>query len=417
MQIGYACLAVAVPNTRIKSCILKNADEVRLSELVAHNLNSLEAMIDYNIQNGIRLFRISSDIIPFGSSMAVQLPWAEMFSERLAAIGLKIRNAGLRVSMHPGQYTVLNSPDCAVADKAAEDLRYHARVLDSMGLDRSHRIVLHLGGAYGDKKRAAREFLSRCTALNEQSRRRLVLENDDSLFHIADVLETATAVGLPAVYDNLHNAVNPADPGKTDAYWIRECARTWGENDGTQKVHYSQQHLDRKSGAHSESIAIDAFLDFYAQLGDLMPDIMLEVKDKNISALKCLLCTQNRGISALESEWARYKYSVLGKSPAVYGEIRALLRDKNGYPAVPFFHLAEQALRQPEDTGHAANALQHVWGYFKDVATELEKRGFSERLAAYRRGDAPLEELKRRLFRLAAKYERDYLLNAYYFYI
>lgn len=417
MHIGYACLAIAVPDTGIRSCILKNADESRLIELIAHNLNSLEALINYNKQNSIQLFRISSDLIPFGSSVAAALPWPEMFKEKLAAIGEKIRGSGMRVSMHPGQYTVLNSPDGNVAERAAEDLRYHTCVLDSLALDQSHKIVLHLGGAYGVKKQAVRQFMSRYAELDSNIRRRLVLENDDGIYHIADVLETGASAGLPVVYDNLHNLINPADPSKTDGYWIRECASTWGEDDGPQKVHYSQQHPDRRPGAHAGNIMIDTFMDFYAQLGDLKPDIMLEVKDKNISALKCLLCTQNRGINALEAEWARYKYSVLEKSPTAYNEIRALLRDKTGYPALPFYRMVEQAMRQPEDTGHAFNALQHVWGYFKDVASEAEKKGFSEHLAAYHRGGVRLEEMKCRLHRLATKYQREYLLDAYYFYI
>lgn len=415
IRIGYACLAVAVPDTDIRSCILRNANEARLLALIDHNLSALETMIDYNIRNGIKLYRISSDLIPFGSSVAIHLPWAEAFSERLAAIGLKVRDSGMRVSMHPGQYTVLNSPDSAIADRAVEDLCYHTRVLDSMGLDASHKIILHIGGAYGDKKFAAQRFVARFADMDTHIRRRIVLENDDSLFDIADVLETASTVGLPVVYDNLHNAVNSADSEKTDAYWIRECAGTWIESDGTQKVHYSQQHPNRKPGAHSESVMIDAFLDFFAGLGDLKPDIMLEVKDKNLSAIKCLLCTQNRGIGALEAEWARYKYSVLEKSPGTYNEIRAMLCDKSSYPAVPFYHMTEHALRQPRDMGHAANALQHVWGYLKDAATETEKKNFSIRLEAYSSGDAPLEELKRMLQRLAVKYRCGYLLDSYYF--
>jgi UV DNA damage endonuclease len=51
-------------------------------------------------------------------------------------------------------------------------------------------------------------------------------------------------------------------------------------------------------------------------------DIMLEVKDKNLSALKCINTVTNRGMSALESEWARYKYSVLEHSPVIYQSIR-----------------------------------------------------------------------------------------------
>lgn len=171
----------------MKSCTLKNADDKHLLSLIGQNLDSLERLIDYNIQNGIPLFRISSDLIPFGSSLAAGLPWQEIFAEKLSAIGGKILRSGMRVSMHPGQYTVLNSPDPSVVERAVEDLRYHAGVLDGLGLGRTHKIILHLGGVYGDKKQAKSRFLSRYRGLEPGIQKRLVLENDDKLFHIWDV--------------------------------------------------------------------------------------------------------------------------------------------------------------------------------------------------------------------------------------
>ncbi|NLF21481.1 MAG: UV DNA damage repair endonuclease UvsE [Clostridiaceae bacterium] len=417
MSIGYACLAVALPGSEIKSCTLKNATEERLYDLIAHNLNALETMVDYNLRNGIRLYRISSDLIPFGSSVALELPWADRFSERLASIGEKIRHGDMRVSLHPGQYTVLNSPIEDVAARAVLDLDYHARILDAFGLDSTHKIVLHLGGVYGDKATAKQRFVERFAKLSDAVKQRLILENDGSLFHIEDVLETAALAGIPVVYDNLHNETNPADPGRTDADWIAEAASTWGALDGRQKIHYSQQNPAKSTGAHSETIHLPAFLDFYHQLPDQTIDIMLEVKDKNISALKCHNATVERGMKALESEWARYKYGVLEKSPQIYQEIRDLLKDKQNYPALAMYALVEYAYSLPLVRGHAANAAQHVWGYFKDQATEAEKRRFLASYTQYTEGDTELPALKRQLLRLAGKYEEEYLLHSYYFYM
>jgi UV DNA damage endonuclease len=132
MAIGYACLALAVPGTTIKKCLLKNADEQRLRALITHNLDALERMIDYNISSGIKLYRISSDIIPFASSPINRIPWQEEYQERLKAIGIKIKGSGMRVSMHPGQYTVLNSPDDTIACNAMRELSYHAQFLDGL---------------------------------------------------------------------------------------------------------------------------------------------------------------------------------------------------------------------------------------------------------------------------------------------
>jgi UV DNA damage endonuclease len=416
MSIGYACLAVAVPGSELKNCILKNATKDHLLSLIGQNLDSLDKLIDYNVQNGISLFRISSDLIPFGSSVAAEIQWQILYAEKLSVIGNKINQARMRVSMHPGQYTVLNSPDKLVAARAMEDLNYHTNVLDCMGLGSEHKIILHLGGAYGDKIQAKNRFISRYNELDCNVRKRLVLENDDISFNIIDVLETSSIAEIPVVYDNLHNAVNPADTRMSDIDWIQKCAATWDKSDGLQKVHYSQQNNLKKPGAHSETICIDKFMEYYQQLKGMNIDIMLEVKDKNISALKCINCVSSRGISMLEVEWARYKYFVLERSPETYNKIRQLLRDKNSYPALEMYRMIETVSDMPVVTGNAVNAAQHVWGYFKDKVSEVEKKRFERILAKFSTGDKELKSVKNNLLQLSRKYNEDYLLNGYYLY-
>ncbi len=416
MSIGYACIAIAVQGSDIKSCTLKKANEERLLSLIGHNLSSLEKVIDYNVLNGIKLFRISSDLIPFGSSLAAELPWHEVYSQELSIIGSKISNAGMRVSMHPGQYTVLNSTDKSVVERAVQDLNYHAKVLDALGLGRENKLVLHLGGVYGNKSQAKSRFILHCQYLDPVVRNRLVLENDDTMFNIGDILETSTMADIPVVYDVLHNAVNPSGKGTSDLDWIRRCASTWKSNDGLQKIHYSQQNPVKQLGAHSGSIEIRAFLDFYNQLSGMDIDIMLEVKDKNLSALKCINCVSNRGIRTLEIEWARYKYLILERSPESYNNIRALLNDKSSYPALELYCMIEEASHVPVATGNAVNAAQHVWGYFKNKATEAEKKRFERLLLKFSSGEVSLKLLKNCLHMLARKYNEDYLLSGYYFY-
>ncbi|MEA4964630.1 MAG: UV DNA damage repair endonuclease UvsE [Oscillospiraceae bacterium] len=416
MRIGYACLAIAVPGSELKSCTLKNAKKERLLALIEHNLDSLETLIDYNERNGIRLFRISSDLIPFGSSLSTELCWREMFSEKLSAIGQKILRSGMRVSMHPAQYTVLNSPDALVVQRAVEDLQYHAGVLDSLGLGSEHKIILHMGGAYGDKRQAGSRFIVRYQELCPAIKRRLVLENDDRMYNIEDVLATASAAGIPVVYDSLHHSVNPADKAMDDAYWIKLCSETWRKEDGPQKVHYAQQHPGKKPGAHAETIRIDPFLEFWRQLSGMNLDIMLEVKDKNLSALKCINCVSERGIIALEAEWSRYQYCVLERSPEQEREIRRLLRDKSNYPALEMYRRIEESFHLPVSSEHGGNAAKHVWGYFEDKATEAEKRRFQALLRKFSAGETGILPVKSQLRRLAEHYQEDCLLNGYYFY-
>ncbi|MEA4869419.1 MAG: UV DNA damage repair endonuclease UvsE [Christensenella sp.] len=415
MKIGYACLCVAVEGTQIKNCNLKSATPERLLSLVNSNLIALERMIDYNIANGISLYRISSDIVPFGSSVAAALSWDSLFQTDLARIAGKIRQGNMRVSMHPGQYTVLNSPDRGVVQRAIDDLGYHARFLDALRLDATHKIVLHVGGKYGDASAAMARFALAYRDLDEAITRRLILENDGSIYTISEVLNLCHSIGAPTVYDNLHNAINPADQAKSDDYWISLCRETWKSSDGTQKTHYSQPHPGKVRGAHSETIAIDPFLRYCHGLSGEKPDIMLEVKDKNRSAVKCRLSLSTSNQKLLETEWGRYKYSVLERSPADYQAIREMLKDQSENHAKLFYQTVERAMRTPENRGRALNALEHVWGYSSDLASPAEAKQYGAKRDAYLRGDCSLEKVKQVLYRLAQKYRQDYLLGSYYF--
>jgi UV DNA damage endonuclease len=318
--------------------------------------------------------------------------------------------------MHPGQYTVLNSPREEVSKRAVEDLNYHVRLLNSLGTDASHKIVLHIGGAYQHKWQAMQRFISRFRNLDESVKQRLVIENDEKLFNIEDVLEVGSKLGVPVVFDNLHHELNPCTLQKSITEWIEACAKTWRKQDGRQKIHYSQQDFQKKNGSHSNTIRIDQFIAFYKCLHNADLDIMLEVKDKNLSAIKCLNCLYpTKHIKALETEWSRYKYNVLERSPDDYLEIRELLKNKMEYPAIAFYRMLENALQRPCGIGNFLNAAQHVWGYFKDLATDTEKESFHRRACDFQKGKAKATTIKSFLRRMAVKYHEDYLLNSYYF--
>ncbi len=416
MNIGFACIAIGVPGAGLRTCVKKNATDENLLAIIQANLAALDRIIEYNIKNEIKLFRISSDLIPFGSSEINQLEWWNLFTEQFHLIGKKIVESGMRVSMHPGQYTVINSPKDEVVNRAVEDLFYHARVLDALGVDSTHKIILHIGGVYGDKTTAIARFIENYKMLPEEVKERLVIENDDKSYHIADVLQIGTTLKIPVVYDTLHNQVNPYDREKTDCDWIELCRKTWTKKDGRPKIHYSRQHPGKQKGSHSDSIKIREFLQFKDSLNGIEPDVMLEVKDKNLSAIKCNnAIRRNSSIKNLETEWGHYKYLVLEKSQQSYAKIRVLLKQKENYPVEEFYQLIEDALSLPDNQGNACNALLHIWGYFKNQASKIEKERFRKLQDTFEVTGSSGVSAKRFLWRLAERYQEEYLLQSYYF--
>jgi UV DNA damage endonuclease len=288
MRIGYACLLVGVEGTTIRACRLDAATHDRMASLVSQNLQTLNCILDYNHANNIHMFRISSDIIPFGSNKAVNFPWQTLYADELQALGKKAKQCDIRLSMHPGQYTVLNSPHAHVVENAIRDLEYHCDVLDAMGMDATNKIILHIGGIYGDKPAAIERFKSHYMNLGDRIKQHLVIENDDTCYTIEDVLAIGSELKIPVVVDNLHHEINPSAKAQSIKEWITDCATTWRKKDGAQKIHYSQQAQGKRAGSHSETIDLPTFLRFYKKLPTTDLDIMLEVKDKNLSALKCI---------------------------------------------------------------------------------------------------------------------------------
>ena len=285
MNIGFVGIILGDSEIKMKSCRLKNASESRLREIISFNLNTLDLMLDYLIKNEIRLFRISSDIIPFGSHPANNLNWQEEFKEEFKRLGKKAIKNNIRLSMHPGQYTILSSQNESLTLKSFQDLIYHSKVLDLMNLPPSHKLILHIGGVYNDKQNAMNTFIKNYSLLPKNIKRRLVIENDDRCYTASDVLEISKKIKCPVVFDYLHYLLNHYEHEQDPVKMLQLCRDGWNEADGTQKIHYSQQAENKKLGSHSDTIDPIQFHEF----SKILPkdiDVMFEVKDKNLSVLK-----------------------------------------------------------------------------------------------------------------------------------
>src|SRR5215213_10007974 len=209
-----------------------------------HSLERLRAVLRYLDANDIRMYRVATALAPYASH-----PTLTQFRGQVEACGAKLSEVGrlvseldIRLSSHPGQYTVLNSTDSDVQAAAAEELEVQAALFDSMELGPEAVVVLHVGGTAGGIPAACDRFLAGFELLSDVARRRLVIENDDRSFGTADVVELAGRTGLRVVWDVLHHHCH--DPaGMSDREAIRAALATW-PSELTPKIHYSSPRLD-----------------------------------------------------------------------------------------------------------------------------------------------------------------------------
>jgi len=284
VKIGYPCLNRSLDCTSSRTFRLRSYSPARLDEKVRQNLLCLSRILEFNRENNLLFFRITSDLVPFASHPVCAVPWPEIFAAEFAAIGAFIKSNRMRISMHPDQFTLINSPAPDIFKRSAAELIYHARVLDLLGLDLTAKIQIHGGGVYGDKAKSLDRFCSRFEQLDETIRRRLVVENDDRQYSVADCLAISRRTGMPVLFDSFHHQLNRN--GEDLATALSLTAASWEKNDGLPMVDYSSQKKGERKGSHAESIDLEDFAEFMAAAAELDFDIMLEIKDKEKSALR-----------------------------------------------------------------------------------------------------------------------------------
>ncbi|MFX1346225.1 MAG: UV DNA damage repair endonuclease UvsE [Promethearchaeota archaeon] len=286
MKIGYPCINLALDCKSSSTFRLKNYSKERLIQTIINNLNCLEKILEFNINHRIFFFRITSDLIPFGSHQVMDFDWQDYFKEQFKTIGNYIKNNSIRITMHPGQYTVLNSIHNRVFKNSVDELIYHTDILDLLGLDKTAKIITHVGGFYGDKEGSINRFINRYHSLDKRIKKYLVIENDDKSFTIDDCLAISAQTGIPVIFDTYHHECNPINENFQDV--LEKVFKTWKPEHGLPIIHYSSEHPKKGKCRHADSIEINHFKSLIKSTKNYDFDIMIEIKDKENSALKAI---------------------------------------------------------------------------------------------------------------------------------
>lgn len=286
MRIGYPCINRSTGCSPSRTFRLTSYSADRMRETVKVNLDCLRKILSYNVDHGLLFFRITSDMIPFASHPVCTFPWQEYFADDFLAIGEFIRKHRFRISMHPDQFVLLSAPDREIVERSIADLTCHARILDMMELDNSAKLQIHAGGIYGDKMASMERFVDTYEHLDDAITRRLVVENDERLYTVADCLLLNERTGIPVLFDVFHHTLN--NQGEKTPDLLTSVTATWRTQDGIPMVDYSCQQAGKRAGAHAEHLDRDDFRSFLKSTVPFDLDIMLEIKDKEKSALLAL---------------------------------------------------------------------------------------------------------------------------------
>ncbi|MFC5651466.1 UV DNA damage repair endonuclease UvsE [Paenibacillus solisilvae] len=305
------------------SMLLENASPSRTMTFAAFSklndreaaLRKLERTAEENLKNTLRLlrhcyahdikvYRFSSKLIPLATHDELKdwLPW-EYLQEGFSDIGRFVKEKQMRVSFHPDHFCVFSTPRPEVLSKSKDDLAYHLRMLDAMGLDETAKCNIHVGGAYGDKPTSAERFIRQFGELEDKFKNRVTLENDDKTFTARETLAAAEAAGTPMVLDIHHHAVNDGDETDASLYgelWPR-ILKTWkprsdADSDAAAfavlppKLHVSSPKSGKDPRGHADHVEVEPLFRFLKETAGSVDrlDCMLEAKQKDAALFKLM---------------------------------------------------------------------------------------------------------------------------------
>ena len=296
--IGYACINTGFSERPKKQRITTNRTMIKrtfdakgihyASELTLSNITDLMEIVKWNDENGIKFFRMSSEMFPWASHYNIDdMPHIKEISKKLKEVGDFAKKHNHRLTFHPGPFNKLASPKENVVKNTITDLEIHGKIMDLMGLPRTHwaKINIHVGAAYGDKPTALATFCKNVERLSPAVRTRLTVENDDraSLYSTKELYEGVyKQTNIPIVFDYHHHKFCTGSQTEKEA--LELACSTWG--DIIPVVHYSESAREEQNNSkireqkHSDLV--------YNKINTYNNNIniMIEAKRKELAVLK-----------------------------------------------------------------------------------------------------------------------------------
>jgi UV DNA damage repair endonuclease len=321
-RIGFACKYVDDHGEPVKELNFRgttvawlnrqtrDAATTRLWEIMEHNLSATRQLVQTvgKMTPELRMMRIGSDLLPVYTQADWSWFWQQAdvrkhLDKHFAAIGTLARQLDVKLSFHPGQFTVLASESDDIVDRSIEEFEYHVDMARRMGYgtawhDHGFKINVHISG-----RRGAAGIIAALPRLSPEARNLLTIENDENSHGLDATLELEKHVAL--VLDIHHHWIRTTEYIQPTDDRVKRVVDSWRGVRPT--MHYSLSkeselkvmdveslpdmttllesgHKKQKLRAHSNMMwnrAANVWaLSFWPQA-----DLMVEAKNKNLASL------------------------------------------------------------------------------------------------------------------------------------
>lgn len=291
VRLGYVAMSMELKNaspsqtmtfTRFQKIEDREAAIRELNRISLSNLHNTLRILRHNVASEIYFYRLTSRLIPLGTHPEL-LDWHYMspLKQELQEIGDFVKEHHMRIDFHPDHFVLLNPQKEEILINSLKTLNHHYLLLEGMGIDATHRCVLHVGGNYKDTDKSLERFIEHWMVVPQQIQKMIMLENDDTSFTLENTLYLCEKLDIPLIFDYHHHLAHHQNPD-WEVHWNR-VVETWKDSPLPIKMHISSPKSEKAFRHHADYIDIEMFFEFLKVIKGSIPqiDCMIEAKRKD----------------------------------------------------------------------------------------------------------------------------------------
>lgn len=258
----------------------------QIHEIWEHNASKLLSIVKRCNNEGIKSFRVSSNLFPLYDSLTAELHSNKVIKYILQEVGKYALNNNMRLTCHPDQFVVISSNKSEVIEKSFRMLDHHAWIFDQMELPLSPYYAINI---HGGTKGNSHYLVESIRKLNSNVKNRLTLENDERSYSVKDLFSVYEQTEVPIVFDSHHHTFN--DVGLSIEEGLNLAIKSWGcikpltHLSNTEPTAINGSFTERRK--HSNYVHYVPECQLQANNNDQI-DIDLEFKMKNLALFKAV---------------------------------------------------------------------------------------------------------------------------------
>lgn len=293
IRLGYCCLCKSVGDKgkframTVKKATSMNEDDryKEIQQRTRENFSNLYDITKWNIENNIRMYRVSSDMAVLHTHEICNYDFREdsVVIDLANKIKEMAKDNDILHTIHCDQFNVINSDREEVFQNTIKSLEYHCDLMDMLGIKYN---CIHVGGKKGGVELGKERFVNNFIRMPERVQKSIMLENCDKSYNVSNTLELCEILDIPMTYDYHHSRILKSE--LSDSEYMDRIVDTWK---GQECIGHLSSSADEYKlvSKHHDYITEEDMIDFIKVTGGRI-NCELECKQKDLALLRIKAC-------------------------------------------------------------------------------------------------------------------------------